>query len=91
MICYVLLHYFEVVGVYSSQVLAEHGKTDSHVAAFDPKGWYIQEWELDKFLDATRAALPLQDIPGQAVLPLWAYRGMLQPTDYIAVSGTGGS
>lgn len=70
MICYVLIHYFEVVGVYSSRALAEHGKTDSHAASLDTKGWYIQEWELDKFGDAARAALPQgQDVPGQSRLP----------------------
>jgi hypothetical protein len=52
--CYVLLHFFEIVGVYSSRALAEIGKTDNHVAALDPKGWYVEEWELDKFTDAVR-------------------------------------
>jgi hypothetical protein len=56
MTCYVLLHYWEVVGVYSSLANAERGKTDSHVAALDPTGWHVQEWQLDKFLDATLAA-----------------------------------
>jgi hypothetical protein len=55
--CYVLLHYYEVVGVYSSRELAEHGKSDSHVASLDPRGWFIQEWQIDKFTDEARARL----------------------------------
>lgn len=55
MTCYVLLHYLEVVGVYSSMSNAELGKRDNHVSCLDPKGWCIQEWSLDKFMDATRA------------------------------------
>jgi hypothetical protein len=55
MTCFVLLHYFEVVGVYSTRENAERGKTDSHVATLVPEGWHIQEWMIDKFLDATLA------------------------------------
>jgi len=61
MTCYVLLHYLEVVGVYSSRDLAERGKTDSHVASLVPEGWFIQEWPLDKFLSAT---LSTEGVPG---------------------------
>lgn len=57
MTCYVLIHFNEIVGVYSSRGLAEIGKTDNHVAALDPQGWYVQEWVLDKFTDAARPKL----------------------------------
>lgn len=57
-VCYVLLHNFEVVGVYSSLALAEHGKTDGDALVLDRQGWFIQEWEMDKFLDATRETAP---------------------------------
>jgi hypothetical protein len=51
---HVLIHFFEVVGVYSTPELAEKGKRDGHVATLDPKGWFVQEWPVDKFLSATR-------------------------------------
>lgn len=55
MTCYVLLHYFEIVGVYSSPANAELGKRDGHVACLDPAGWHVQEWTLDSFQQATLA------------------------------------
>lgn len=46
---YVLLHYDEVVGVYSSLANAEIAKTVGHVSCLEPQGWFIDERTLDLF------------------------------------------
>ena len=45
---YALLHYEEIVGIYSSRVRDEAAKTIGHVQCLEPQGWFIEEWELDR-------------------------------------------
>ena len=52
---YVLLHYDEVIGVYTTRMNAERGKTEGHVKALDPRGRCVQEWRLDGFPHAATA------------------------------------
>lgn len=47
MMLFALLHYQEIVGVYSSREKAEKAKTIGHVAALEAAGWFIEEWRLD--------------------------------------------